>query len=140
MQSHYTQNTGGGKACVYKLRDYDAVLRCFKMSKHIQCEEVPWSTLNVVVKLSDSFSSGRWTPCRPEHLSDEKVDELLQRLPNFLLDTLLPFQHEGVRFGLRRGGKCLIADEMGLGKTLQVIIMMMMFQYYFSCFIIKRGL
>ncbi|KAL1810213.1 hypothetical protein ACET3Z_027203 [Daucus carota] len=121
MQSHYTQNTGGGKACVYKLRDYDAVLRCFKMSKHIQCEEVPWSTLNVVVKLSDSFSSGRWTPCRPEHLSDEKVDELLQRLPNFLLDTLLPFQHEGVRFGLRRGGKCLIADEMGLGKTLQAI-------------------
>ncbi|KAL8118157.1 uncharacterized protein LOC141723593 [Apium graveolens] len=121
MQSHYTQNTGGGKASVYKLREYDAVLRCFKMSKCIQCEEVPWSTLNVLVKLSDSFTSGRWVPCRPEHLSDETVDELLGRLPKSLVDTLLPFQHEGVRFGLRRGGRCLIADEMGLGKTLQAI-------------------
>ncbi|KAL6574198.1 hypothetical protein OROHE_001102 [Orobanche hederae] len=120
MQSHYTQNTGGGKACVYKLREHDAVLRCFKL-KRIQCEEIPWSTLNVVVKLSDSFNSGRWIPCRPEHLSDEKVDELLGRLPKSLVDTLLPFQHEGVRFGLRRGGRCLIADEMGLGKTLQAI-------------------
>ncbi|KAL6511707.1 hypothetical protein OROGR_021304 [Orobanche gracilis] len=120
MQSHYTQNTGGGKACVYKLREYEAVLRCFKL-KRIQCEEIPWLTLNVVVKLSDSFNSGRWIPCRPEHLSDEKVDELLGRLPKSLVDTLLPFQHEGVRFGLRRGGRCLIADEMGLGKTLQAI-------------------
>ncbi|KAL6511701.1 hypothetical protein OROGR_021298 [Orobanche gracilis] len=120
MQSHYTQNTGGGKACVYKLREYEAVLRCFKL-KRIQCEEIPWLTLNVVVKLSDSFNSGRWIPCRPEHLSDEKVDELLGRLPKSLVDILLPFQHEGVRFGLRRGGRCLIADEMGLGKTLQAI-------------------
>lgn len=39
-----------------------------------------------------------------------------------LLDALMPFQLEGVRFGLQRGGRCLIADEMGLGKTLQVMM------------------
>ncbi|XP_059444296.1 LOW QUALITY PROTEIN: uncharacterized protein LOC132176179 [Corylus avellana] len=121
MPSHYTQNHGGGKACVYKLRDYNSVLRCLKSWKSIEVEEIPWGTFNVVERLSHSFISGRWIPCRPEHLSDEKVDELIGKLPKTLLDTLLPFQLEGVRFGLRRGGRCLIADEMGLGKTLQAI-------------------
>ncbi|CAK9166287.1 unnamed protein product [Ilex paraguariensis] len=121
VPSHYTQNHGGGKACVYKLRDYDTVLRCLKNYKGIEYEEIPWGTLNVVERLSHSFTAGRWIPCRPEHLSDEKVDELIGKLPQSLLDALLPFQLEGVRFGLRRGGRCLIADEMGLGKTLQAI-------------------
>lgn len=120
MPSHYTQNHGGVTACVYKLRDYTSVLRFLKSCKSIEVEEIPWATLNVVERLSHSFTSGRWIPCRPEHFSDEKVDELMGKLPKTLLDTLLPFQLEGVRFGLQRGGRCLIADDMGLGKTLQV--------------------
>ncbi|KAL6953470.1 DNA helicase [Sarracenia purpurea var. burkii] len=119
---HYTQNHGGGKAGVYKLRDYDAVLRCLKNYKGIEIEEIPWGTLNVVGRLAHSFIQGRWMPCRPEHLSDEQVDELIRKLPKAMLDAMLPFQLEGVRFGLQRGGRCLIADEMGLGKTLQVMI------------------
>ncbi|XP_031249929.1 SWI/SNF-related matrix-associated actin-dependent regulator of chromatin subfamily A-like protein 1 [Pistacia vera] len=121
MPSHYTQSSGGGKACVYKLADYNAVLTCLKNSSGIEVEGIPWVTLNVIEKLSHSFSSGRWNPCRPEHLSDEIVDEMLGKLPKRLFDVLLPFQLEGIRFGLRRGGRCLIADEMGLGKTLQAI-------------------
>ncbi|GMQ10844.1 hypothetical protein CsSME_00053692 [Camellia sinensis var. sinensis] len=119
--SHHTQVHGGGKACVYKLGDYDEVLRCLKNYKTIEIEEIPWGTLNVVGRLSHSVVEGRWIPCRPEHLSDEKVDELIRKLPETLLDALLPFQLEGIRFGLQRGGRCLIADEMGLGKTLQAI-------------------
>ncbi|XP_059303669.1 uncharacterized protein LOC132055726 isoform X3 [Lycium ferocissimum] len=119
--SHCTQTTAGGKACVYQLRDYEAVLRSLKNSRSIECEEIPWGTFNVVERLSNYSSAGRWIPCRPEHLPDEKVDELIRKLPKRLLDRLHPFQLEGVRFGLRRGGRCLIADEMGLGKTLQAI-------------------
>lgn len=44
-----------------------------------------------------------------------------------LLNSLLPFQLDGVRFGLQRGGRCLIADEMGLGKTLQVLVKLHIF-------------
>lgn len=77
-------------------------------------------TFNVVERLSHSFATGHWMPCRPEHLSKEKVDELIGKLPRKIMETLLPFQLEGVKFGLQRGGRCLIADEMGLGKTLQV--------------------
>ncbi|XP_057791867.1 uncharacterized protein LOC131008825 isoform X2 [Salvia miltiorrhiza] len=119
--SHYTQNTSGGKACVYRLYDYQLVLKSLKNRKDIECEEIPWGTFNVVEKFSHSFIYGRWIPCRPEHLPDEKVDGLISELPIALLNALLPFQLDGVRFGLRRGGRCLIADEMGLGKTLQAI-------------------
>lgn len=122
MISHYTQLHGGGKACVYKLRDYDAVLTCLKDYKGIEIQKIPFATFNVIQRLSHSFDTGRWEPCRPEHLTDEKVDELIGKLPRKLLDVLLPFQLDGLRFGLQRGGRCLIADEMGLGKTLQVML------------------
>lgn len=122
MPSHYTQNNGGGKACVYKLRDYNEVFACLKNANGIEVEGIPWLTLSVLEKLSPSFVTERWNPCRPEHLSDEVVEEMIGKLPKRILDVLLPFQIEGVRFGLRRGGRCLIADEMGLGKTLQVTI------------------
>lgn len=105
---------------MYKIRDYNAILRCLKIATDIEVEEIPWGTLNVIERLSYYFAAGRWMPCRPEHLSDDKVDELIAKLPRKLLDALLPFQRDGLRFGLRRGGRCLIADEMGLGKTLQV--------------------
>ncbi|KAL5544566.1 hypothetical protein UlMin_008350 [Ulmus minor] len=121
MPSHYTQNHSGGKACVYKVRDYGSVLRCLKSNKNFDVEEIPWGTLNVVESLSHSFISGRWIPCRPEHLLDDQVDELIGKLPKMLLNQLLPFQLEGIKFSLQRGGRCLIADEMGLGKTLQAI-------------------
>ncbi|KAL4633575.1 hypothetical protein ACB092_04G132100 [Castanea dentata] len=121
MPSHYTQNHSGGKACVYKLGDYYSILRCLKSWKSVEVEEIPWGTFNVIERLSHSFIAGRWLPCRPEHLSDEQVEELIGKMPKTLHDTLLPFQFDGVRFALRRGGRCLIADEMGLGKTLQAI-------------------
>lgn len=120
VPTHYTQNSGGGKASVYKLGDYRAVQRCLKSCRGIEIDDIPWGTFNVIEKLSNSVTAGRWIPCRPEHLPDEKVDELIERLPKLLVQSLLPFQYEGVQFGLRRGGRCLIADEMGLGKTLQV--------------------
>lgn len=122
LPTHYTQNHGGGKACVYKLRDYDSVLACLKNYREVEIEKIPFGTLNVVQRLSNLFETGRWGPCRPEHLTDEKVDELIRNLPKKLLDSLLPFQYDGLKFGLQRGGRCLIADEMGLGKTLQVYI------------------
>ena len=117
--SHFTQTSAGGKACVFKLADYRSVLKLLKAE--IEVEEIPWSTFNVVEKLS--HLEGRWTPVRPDHLNDDEVDGLIGKLPKSLLDVLLSFQMDGLRFALRRGGRCLIADEMGLGKTLQVPIL-----------------
>eukprot|EP00961_Rhodomonas_salina_P157402 2119673-Rhodomonas_salina.3 len=41
-------------------------------------------------------------------------------LPTHLRKALMPFQVDGVKFGIAQGGRCIIGDEMGLGKTLQV--------------------
>lgn len=41
--------------------------------------------------------------------SAEQVQQLYARLPPFLEAALLPFQREGVLFGLARNGRCLIA-------------------------------
>lgn len=120
VPSHYTQNHGGGEACVFKHSDYDAVVKSLKTYR-IGYQDIPYITRIAVSKMSRPYAEGRWEPCRPEHIPDEEVDKLMGKLPKSLLEVLLPFQFEGVKFGLRRGGRCLIADEMGLGKTLQAI-------------------
>ena len=38
-----------------------------------------------------------------------------------LYQSLMPFQKEGVRYGIEHEGRVLLADEMGLGKTLQAL-------------------
>jgi SWI/SNF-related matrix-associated actin-dependent regulator of chromatin subfamily A-like protein 1 len=42
-------------------------------------------------------------------------------LPPSMCEKIMEFQWGGIRFALRRGGRCLIGDDMGLGKTLQAI-------------------
>ena len=55
-------------------------------------------------------------------LSPSEVDAAYEvGMPVSLAAALMPFQREGVKFCLARGGRCLIADEMGVGKTLQAI-------------------
>mmetsp|Transcript_12532 Transcript_12532/g.28268 ORF Transcript_12532/g.28268 Transcript_12532/m.28268 type:complete len:742 (+) Transcript_12532:77-2302(+) len=45
-----------------------------------------------------------------------------------LPDGLMPYQLEGLKFGLSRKGRCLIGDEMGLGKTLQALALAAQYQ------------
>ncbi|XP_073992688.1 SWI/SNF-related matrix-associated actin-dependent regulator of chromatin subfamily A-like protein 1 isoform X2 [Rhodnius prolixus] len=45
----------------------------------------------------------------------------ISKIESTLLNSLFPFQKEGVQFGVSKGGRCLIADDMGLGKTLQAL-------------------
>ncbi|XP_031490297.1 uncharacterized protein LOC116257565 isoform X4 [Nymphaea colorata] len=111
----------GGSTPVYMLKEYDLVLKCLKKLPLLHLQEIPWKTLAVVQKFSHAFIADKWIACMPGHLSDGEVDALLQMLPKKLQVSLLPFQQDGVKFGLRRGGRCLIADEMGLGKTVQAI-------------------
>lgn len=46
---------------------------------------------------------------------------LIERLGPKFMSTLYSFQTEGIVFGIRAGGRCMIADDMGLGKTIQSI-------------------
>ena len=47
-----------------------------------------------------------------------EVDAALARMPPELRHSLMPFQLDGVRFGLERFTRCLIGDEMGASAAL----------------------
>uniref|UniRef100_A0A0E0EE17 SNF2 N-terminal domain-containing protein n=1 Tax=Oryza meridionalis TaxID=40149 RepID=A0A0E0EE17_9ORYZ len=109
-----TQSQSGHLFSVFKLMDYEPVLKCLKKLPGVAVQDIPYKTRNVIKNLPKFFAES----CA----SDKEVDGLLMKLPQHLRDALLPFQLEGVKFGLRRHGRCLIADEMGLGKTLQCLV------------------
>ena len=52
----------------------------------------------------------------------EAIDE---KEPDFFSEPksheLMEYQRQGIKFGIRRGGRVLIADDMGLGKTVQAL-------------------
>ncbi|PVH65178.1 hypothetical protein PAHAL_2G436900 [Panicum hallii] len=108
-----SQSQSGHLRPVFKLVDYDVVLKWLKKLPGAVVEDIPYNTKRLIQNIP-MLASQKWA-------SDKEVDELLKKLPQQVKDALLPFQLEGVRFGLRRRGRCLIADEMGLGKTLQAI-------------------
>ena len=56
---------------------------------------------------------------KPRDLNPALVD--LSTIDPFLRTNLMPFQQEGVRYGVSRDGRVLIADDMGLGKTVQAL-------------------
>ncbi|XP_050677167.1 SWI/SNF-related matrix-associated actin-dependent regulator of chromatin subfamily A-like protein 1 isoform X2 [Leptidea sinapis] len=57
-------------------------------------------------------------------LKDKSVDPDsvdLSPIESTLRNKLMPFQQDGVRFGIAKRGRCMIADDMGLGKTFQAL-------------------
>ena len=68
-----------------------------------------------------NVSIQKTSPLSVEDLASAEVDRLYAKIPGSIRDAMFPFQREGVRFALRRGGRCLIGDQMGLGKTVQAI-------------------
>jgi len=55
----------------------------------------------------------------PRTLLPENID--ISDIEPYLHDNLMPFQKEGIQYGVSRGGRVLIADDMGLGKTVQAL-------------------
>ncbi|KAH7280039.1 hypothetical protein KP509_37G049700 [Ceratopteris richardii] len=107
---------------LYHVKDYNNVIRILKDIPGVVLQNLPQSTLSMVQRMHKyNYSPQNWIPFMPHHISDAAADELMQKLPCKLKETLLPFQLEGIKYGLRRGGRVLIADEMGVGKTIQAI-------------------
>ncbi|KAM0688125.1 SWI/SNF- matrix-associated actin-dependent regulator of chromatin subfamily A-like protein 1 [Conglomerata obtusa] len=58
-------------------------------------------------------------------------------LNDSIYNKLLPFQLEGVKLGLKKGGKLLLADEMGLGKTYQALAIAYYYQLEWPLLIVS---
>lgn len=50
--------------------------------------------------------------------------------------ALMPYQIEGILFGIRNGGRVLIGDEMGLGKTVQALCLASCYMQEWPCLVV----
>ena len=56
---------------------------------------------------------------KPRDLTPDLVN--ISNIEPHLYDSLMPFQKEGIKYGVSRSCRVLIADDMGLGKTVQAL-------------------
>ncbi|XP_012215897.1 SWI/SNF-related matrix-associated actin-dependent regulator of chromatin subfamily A-like protein 1 [Linepithema humile] len=92
----------------FHLNDYDNLIQ--KLVRHdpmISVAKIPEDILQTFKKSLNS---------------DNQVSNLdLSKIDDKLREVLMPFQEDGVRYGISKNGHCMIADDMGLGKTLQAL-------------------
>ncbi|XP_063386918.1 SWI/SNF-related matrix-associated actin-dependent regulator of chromatin subfamily A-like protein 1 [Cydia fagiglandana] len=56
-----------------------------------------------------------------------------------LRNKLMPFQEDGVRFGIAHRGRCMIADDMGLGKTFQALAIASYYKHNFPLLVVTTS-
>ncbi|KAJ9577836.1 hypothetical protein L9F63_025302 [Diploptera punctata] len=92
----------------FSLSDYSTVMKKIRdLREEVSISELPTLLLRL-------FSQKSQTPQSPEAIDLSSIDQIL-------LDALMPFQRDGICFGISKNGRCLLADDMGLGKTIQAL-------------------
>lgn len=96
------------KSWNFDLKDYELLMnKIAPFKSDINLEEIP----SVVLQMF-----------RTSNTAKSKLLSIdLSNMEPKLLESLMPFQREGICYGISKNGRCMIADDMGLGKTLQAL-------------------
>lgn len=92
--------------------------------------------LAVMTQLERAAAAAAATSDGGGDLGDLGVEAAYERIPETLRDAMFPFQREGVKFGLARGGRVLIGDQMGLGKTIQALALVSCYPEDWPCLVL----
>jgi len=84
--------------------------------------ELPKKTARVLMRNVASAKIPSWQEPIPDFKCGEGAQLSLTELRSRDDASLLPYQRDGVEFGLQNRGRVLLGDEMGLGKTVQALI------------------
>ncbi|XP_018561828.1 SWI/SNF-related matrix-associated actin-dependent regulator of chromatin subfamily A-like protein 1 [Anoplophora glabripennis] len=88
----------------FHIKDYEMLISKLRtLQAKLNVEKIPGFVLNCI------------------RVPQDEVIIDYTKLDPALSSTLLPFQLEGLSFGIDKKGRCLIADDMGLGKTFQAL-------------------
>ncbi len=87
---------------------YHTIVSGLKQLEYVKVQELPANIVHLFINNADTSASEQWT-----------LDDVKQRLPEELWESLYQYQRQGVLYAVKKGGKVLIGDEMGLGKTIQ---------------------
>ncbi|XP_032683947.1 SWI/SNF-related matrix-associated actin-dependent regulator of chromatin subfamily A-like protein 1 [Odontomachus brunneus] len=92
----------------FHINDYDYLMqKLIGHESNISVERIPKTILQI---FNRNLKSDIQTP-EPD----------LSKIDKTLTDSLMPFQQEGICYGISKSGRCMIADDMGLGKTIQAL-------------------
>ncbi|KAF7400984.1 hypothetical protein HZH66_006168 [Vespula vulgaris] len=92
----------------FHLKDYDNLIKkLLELKSNFSIIQIPKSVLQIFQKNLNSSNDISSIDLSP-------IDATLR-------DMLMPFQQEGICYGISKNGCCIIADDMGLGKTLQAL-------------------
>eukprot|EP00794_Sanderia_malayensis_P003577 gene3577-4081_t len=93
----------------FRFTEYDKLVSALRSVKpEIKVCGVPTQILKLIKELDEKSKN------KLEEVDFSKIGEKLAK-------ALMPFQREGVGYGIHNNGRLLIADDMGLGKTIQAI-------------------
>ncbi|XP_076626647.1 SWI/SNF-related matrix-associated actin-dependent regulator of chromatin subfamily A-like protein 1 [Colletes latitarsis] len=96
------------KTWSFHLRDYESLMeKVVQFKSDIQITGLPKKVLQVFRKINT--------------LDKTAANTDLSNIDPHLLNQLMPFQREGICYGISKGGRCMFADDMGLGKTIQAL-------------------
>jgi SNF2 family DNA or RNA helicase len=99
----------------FDLKEYDELIK--KIGTQLKKGSISISPLPKLLRevFKDALS-GKSTP-RIDPKYD--LDLLKTKIDMNIIKSLLPFQIEGISFGIQQQGRLFLADDMGLGKTVQ---------------------
>ncbi|XP_069472910.1 SWI/SNF-related matrix-associated actin-dependent regulator of chromatin subfamily A-like protein 1 [Ambystoma mexicanum] len=95
----------------FLLEDYQRLIEAVRNIPAVELEPLPRAVIQVFASQFEKTS-----------MSAVEVPEVdLSEVDAKLVQSLMPFQRDGVNFAISREGRLLLADDMGLGKTIQAI-------------------
>ncbi|XP_011876001.1 PREDICTED: SWI/SNF-related matrix-associated actin-dependent regulator of chromatin subfamily A-like protein 1 [Vollenhovia emeryi] len=92
----------------FHLNDHDSLMQKLMTSDYkMPVTRIPDNILQIFKR---NLKSGNQIP-----------EQDLSKIDKTLTSILMPFQRDGICYGISKSGRCMIADDMGLGKTIQAL-------------------
>lgn len=113
------------KIWIFHFDIYERLIKSLISIKNVTLEQPPSFLINGFQSYIKRISS---LP------SSELNSEL--NLSKQMKETILPFQEEGIKFIIRRGGRGLLGDDMGCGKTIQAIALLQHYRKHWPALIV----
>ncbi|NXP47562.1 SMAL1 protein, partial [Heliornis fulica] len=101
----------------FLLEDYPKLMEMLQRLVSVEVEPLPEAIIHTFAAQIQRSASQTDVPDADLSVVDSKI-----------VTSLMPFQREGVNFGILRDGRLLLADDMGLGKTIQAICIAAFYQ------------
>ena len=130
--------------------EYNSILKKFyDLNNRFYIKKIPNFVLTLfnkfndidynIIKFKEKLNEEKFKINVIDYTYDFKHPKNFDDLSDELIDYLYEYQKDGVKFGIKKHGRCLIADEMGIGKTIQALCIAKLYEEDWPVLIICPG-